>query len=820
MHAAGPQNSGRMVRSNALPIQRSDAMRHLVVCFFAVLVLGAAGTSAEAQYIDTPLEATKRPPEITDAMIDKAIERGVTWVLSGSASRRLGMDGGMGEDWGCHYVGRMECMIALLLAHGGANLNDPAVKARFDALMRLDLKRTYTTSVRIMALAKLMPRLNRKQAALARKVIKRDASFLVKVQMRNGAWGYPSYPGTRFSGEYKPGATIILGASAWDFSNMQFAILALSEAARVGVIEVPPSVITKSLKKYLTDQRADGGWTYGAPSNPYSPGNSYGAMTAAGVASLYLIRDQLAPGQGCPCRNGKSNKTVRKVSTRIDKGLDWLGRRFTPSVNPGSKEIQVTTAPFYWLFSCERAGLASGVKYLGKHDWYAEGARFLLSEQQADGGWQTLIRTTWAVCFLAKGRSPILLNKLRFKGEWNTHPRDAANLVRVVSARKEQPMRWQVINLEAPLPEWHDAPILYVSAQSAIALSGAQKKKLRTYTDSGGTLLFEATCGQKAVDKFWRQTCTEIWPEFELKKLAADHPLWTADERITKRKPLLEGISDGVRTFVFYSPKDLSCYWQTLAVTKNESAFVLGVNLYSYATDHGRLRGPLEKQCFVDREPYKSDELMVGLHRRPRTRLLKHGGDWHVTRHYGLLTMLEEHLRKRSAVRLQVGEPASTDELKEANLLWLTGRTGVTLTDNQQASLKAWLAKGGFLIAEAAMGDPAFDKSFAALAESMGLKVTALEKNHPLITGKIGDGSGHDLTQCKFRRDLLKIRMGKPVAELYGLYLDSQLVGIYSPHDVLYSATGLRAFGCRGYQAPDARAVAVNMVIAATNRER
>ena len=55
----------------------------------------------------------------------------------------------------------------------------------------------------------------------------------------------------------------------------------------------------------LKEQLPDGGWNYGIVIKS-QPGRSksYGAMTAAGVASLYLTRDYLYPSLGCPCQGG------------------------------------------------------------------------------------------------------------------------------------------------------------------------------------------------------------------------------------------------------------------------------------------------------------------------------------------------------------------------------------------------------------------------------------------------------------------------------------------------------------------------------------
>jgi len=58
--------------------------------------------------------------------------------------------------------------------------------------------------------------------------------------------------------------------------------------------------------------------------------------------------------------------------------------------------------------------------------------------------------------------------------------------------------------------------------------------------------------------------------------------------------------------------------------------------------------------------------------------------------------------------------------------------------------------------------------------------------------------------------------VGKPSADLRGLYLGGKLVGVYSPFDVSLGVAGIRAWGCRGYAPADARAAAVNLLLPAT----
>jgi len=62
------------------------------------------------------------------------------------------------------------------------------------------------------------------------------------------------------------------------------------------------------------------------------------------------------------------------------------------------------------------------------------------------------------------------------------------------------------------------------------------------------------------------------------------------------------------------------------------------------------------------------------------------------------------------------------------------------------------------------------------------------------------------------------MRLGRPHADLIGIYVGDKLVGLYSPFDIMFSMTGYNAYGRRGYKAQDARAVAANIILFVTNR--
>jgi hypothetical protein len=65
-----------------------------------------------------------------------------------------------------------------------------------------------------------------------------------------------------------------------------------------------------------------------------------------------------------------------------------------------------TTPPgtyhFYNLYALERVGVFSGQEKLGRHPWFADGAKFILGNQKADGSWTDGSQSshpTWDTCF-------------------------------------------------------------------------------------------------------------------------------------------------------------------------------------------------------------------------------------------------------------------------------------------------------------------------------------------------------------------------------------------------------------------------------------
>ncbi len=230
---------------------------------------------------------------------------------------------------------------------------------------------------------------------------------LMVFQAKNGGWRY--YPN-----DFHSGGTA-------DTSSTQFALLALSIASRCGVA-VPNEVFRRARTYLLKAQRENGPlvaraihvpggaanavdearpFPYIARSNVLPYRRASGGMTAAGVASLLLVHDEL----------GATPETEKAIRD----GFAWMGRYFTVRVNPGYAPFLDGSYHFVWLYALERCGDLARRELIGGRSWFPEGGRYLLEIQREDGAFvdptcmnpKDRLGTALALLFLTRAHKPV-----------------------------------------------------------------------------------------------------------------------------------------------------------------------------------------------------------------------------------------------------------------------------------------------------------------------------------------------------------------------------------------------------------------------------
>jgi hypothetical protein len=682
------------------------------------------------------------------------------------------------------FPGGTTAMATLALLNAGLEPDEPRMQRAIEAVRGIPLKHTYVVCLKIQALVAADPSAHRADLQAA-------TNWLAKAQHANGMWGY---------GQKTRGHT--------DFSNSQFALLGLHEAANAG-IPVPRTVWRKAERAWRQGQRKDGGWGY-VPNAP----RSTGSMTTAGIASLYITGNSLAmlvgrrPGDPDPPCCGKY-ATYRPIA----RGLAWLSQHFSVARNPGAGGWY-----FYYLYGLERVGILSGLQHIGPHDWYRQAAARLIRMQKQNGSWKEInpiVDTAFALLFLAKGHRPVLFHKLKWSNDarWNVARNDLAHLVAFIGDRLGgKPVGWSTVDLEGDVDDWLAAPILYLSGREFPAFSAQHKAKLREYVDYGGTILAEASCGMEAFRIGFTTFAKDVFDEYELRPLPPEHPVFRALFELDGSQIQLYGLDVGCRTSVFFSPADLSCLWEYGDVpVKSRAAFELGTNIAAYATALETLPDKLDAASLV-RSPAGPDMPESP----PRGALyiaqLMHNGDWRPFPR--AVPNLAHFLHKNMGVDV-VGryEPleATDPRLSQHPILYMTGSLSFILTPEQVAALRRHLERGGFLFADACCGHRPFDTSFRELAAQLfpELALERLPANHPIITGS----PGVPLPEVRY---LPAVAAEEPALKhvwLEGITLHERTVIVYSRFGLGGGLGEHACFGCQALLPADARQLAANIIL-------
>ena len=395
------------------------------------------------------------PPDanaLTDEKIGESIKKGSDWlygqldpqthVVTPAAVAAAAKVNAMPAPGGDAFSGGLDALAVYSLMQCGLAMPDdkrlsmkgPEVKAMVAALCKQDLSKghpqTYAHALRSTALSLYVSGLEDTPKAVTdedRKCLQEDAVWCLSA-CDGGAYTYGMRAGApntvkalaAYYATLKPNNLPKPVGAAWDNSNGQYGLLGVWSASEAGALEVPPAYWALVDNQWTTHQLRNGIWDYG---KGLITGDDTLAMACAGLASCLVTHDYLNP----VVLSGRVNR--EPFSPAVKKGLEWF-EEGDHAVNLG----QPTNWWGYTLYGVERVGLASGFKHFGKHDWYREIAEVIVKYQNPDGSWfGDPVNTSYALLFLARGRHPLVMNKLRYDGFWANRPRDAFNLAHHIS---------------------------------------------------------------------------------------------------------------------------------------------------------------------------------------------------------------------------------------------------------------------------------------------------------------------------------------------------------------------------------------------------
>jgi RNA polymerase sigma factor (sigma-70 family) len=695
-------------------------------------------------------------------------------------------------------------LVTLALLASGEKADSASIRKATDYLrgFRPDvLRSTYAVSLQTMVFAAVDPVRDRSR-------IEENVGWLDRAQIKpgnpqpwSGSWSYSN------SNRGRPG----------DNSNTQYALLGLYAASEVG-IPVNPSVWELSRNYWEKSQNRDGSWAYTPDSR-----NPTASMTCAGVASLIMSGHRQFKSQEVFKGETIENCGNGEVNRHIQTGIDWLTSHFSISQNFGAGPQWI----FYYLYGLERAGRLTGMRTFGEHDWYRLGALELVREQNKLSGCfegklvesNQVLATSFALLFLATGRAPVLMNKLRHGpgDDWNNDPDDVRNIVNVVSKDWKALLTWQVVDSKtAAVTDLLRAPILFINGHKPPEFTDLEKQVLREYVERGGFIFAEACCGSGDFDRGFRTLVAEMFPnqDDQLRPLAEDHAIWRAKHRLTPGIYPLWGIRRGARTAVIYSPKDLSCFWNHSERDPKERepavmlATQVGENLIEYVT--GR-RVPPDKLEVPSVHSFQSAPQKRGALHVAR---LRHAGHWNVAPQAIPNVM---HALRNLPYQFDVDFTQKDLFPRDPNLiyyplLYIQGRGSFSFAKEDLAALRQHLGPGGgTLFADAACGDPEFDAAFRRL-------VAGLLPNNPLVPIPSDDElftkeAGVDLSNVQYTK---AAGFGRGFPQLEGVRVKDHWAVIYSKFDIGCALENYNGIECKGYTYESAVQILGNIVIYST----
>jgi hypothetical protein len=278
-------------------------------------------------------------------------------------------------------------------------------------------------------------------------------------------------------------------------------------------------------------------------------------MTAGGVASLLITHEYL----DLPMLKGQIGR--ESYSPNLASGLAWMEK--------GNDSVDIPTKFTHYLgydlFGVSRVGLNTGYKFLGSHDWYRELSTLVVHAQFPNGAWghddhgvDAIIDTAYSLLFLARGRPPVMMTKLKFDKYWDNRPRDVANLSRFAGKQLERQINWQVVGIEHTWDQWFDSPVLYIASHAPPKLRDRDYNELGKFAWAGGLIFTHADASSANFDQWvTNELVRRIAPGRKLVPIPDSDPIYSVLYKLPTHRPLM-GVSNGARWLLVHSPNDIA----------------------------------------------------------------------------------------------------------------------------------------------------------------------------------------------------------------------------------------------------------------------
>ncbi|MCA9001361.1 MAG: terpene cyclase/mutase family protein, partial [Planctomycetes bacterium] len=350
---------------------------------FSILLLACLSLLAPFTF---PQEGSAPVPQ---KAIDNAIDRGMEYLIEDQD-----LDGSWRYHTDRHRAGITGLCVYTLLK-GGLTKNHQSVQRGLRFLDVCEIRTTYEAACMVLAYSEA-------DAQHYRKRLQEIVDEIV--DWNQGTWAYPD-------GEK-------------DLSNTHFGVLALIHAHRLQ-LSVPDKLWKKIGTELMRWQSDYGGF-------PYRPGGaSTPSMTAAGTGLACMVREAARD-------LGNSHKLLAgNMDKVIEEGLRWFQENYRLHERPWPGNADKRQWDFYYLYALQRVGMLTPAPMIAGHDWYQDGASWLVKNQGAKGAWSTAYgekqpNTCLAILFLVRASGPTTGERAGGKNVFRTEDPES-NMVLLVS---------------------------------------------------------------------------------------------------------------------------------------------------------------------------------------------------------------------------------------------------------------------------------------------------------------------------------------------------------------------------------------------------
>lgn len=680
------------------------------------------------------------------------------------------------------------------------------MQKRINRLASFDTASTYERTMRLQVLSRLP--YNKWE-----RWIRRDADWLVSSMTDQGNFG------PRWLGEPSTGYG--------DNANGQYAAMGLWAAERAGYkIDERMYKNWKRIDQYWRDAQfpvAKGeegaGWatrSYKSLTNKDNPndfGNRVAApMTAGGVLALSQSeRYLLGPG-----RLGVGNK----ITPELAKGVRWLDDHFSLTDIDGDSDL------YYYMWTIQNVGRATGYRTFNKIDWFRESTAKLINDQGTNGLWTgpkgSTVSTAFALLYLTNARGPLAICKVRFADEggkaapagkqssrdkatsqiesWNNRPNDMVNFTDHLTRQLEVPTNWQICDLDQPVYELIESPLLYLATDRPFTLSDAEVDRLRDYMNAGGMVVTAPEGSNTAgVVKSLQALGGRLFPTREYRRLESTHPFYTLFNKKTPANVQVMTMDNGVRPQFVIINKDVSRDLQA-DTDKVRDTFNLLTNIYLYATGQDAKRPRIATNYVVARTG-NAAKRPVGAAR------IKYAGEFDPEP--ASLSQLGAMLANKHQIDLKVTTIEPHELKPQQSIAFLTSTGTGVLKDEEAKSLRDWVQQGGTLWIDCAGGNANAIQFGEKTIAALGFAATDLKPlgDSPIITGKLLPG-GYDNTNPGTR---LFNAAKRPT--ISAITIDGRPAIYFTESDLAAGLAGANHWGITGYAVPTARQLVLNGVL-------